>query len=365
MKLKRYVPLALALAMTLALFAGCKPKEPDPTPTPKPDPTPTVETTPTPEPTATPSLEQDEKVRVGMLKGATGLGAAYMMDNNPVMMNCMEGGSPWGPKYEFTLMAEPTEAVAALTKGEVDIAALPTNVAATLYHKLDGGIQLLALNTYGVLYILERGESVKSLGDLSGKTVHAFGQGANPEFVLNYLLAQNGLEDVTVQWHASTDEVSTLLASGEIDCAMLPVPAATAAVIQGEGVRMAIDLTREWKDAGADGVLTMGCVVARREFVEHSPEAVEQFLTDYEASITFMSDPDNLDQAAVLAETYGIIPKAAMAKKALPDANLCFVTGDDMMTGIQGYYQVLYKADPASIGGSIPDEAFYYLPKNG
>lgn len=354
MKLKRYVPLALALAMTLALFAGCKPKEPDPTPTPEPDPTPTVETTPTPEPTATPSLEQDEKVRVGMLKGATGLGACKLMEDKKDSTT-----------MEFTLMGEATEAVAALTKGEVDIAALPTNVAATLYHKLDGDIQLLCLNTYGVLYILERGESVKSLGDLAGKTVHAFGQGANPEYVLNYLLAQNDLEDVTVQWHSSTDEVSTLLASGEIDCAMLPVPAATAAVIQGEGVRMAIDLTREWKDAGADGVLTMGCVVARREFVEHSPEAVEQFLTDYEASITFMSDPDNLDEAAALAETYGIIPKAAMAKKALPDANLCFVTGDDMMTGIQGYYQVLYKADPASIGGSIPDEAFYYLPKNG
>lgn len=354
MKLKRYAALALAFAMTLALLAGCKPKEPDPTPTSEPDPTPAVETTPTPETTATPSLEQDEKVRVGMLKGTTGLGACKLME-----------GKKDSTTMEFTLMAEATEAVAALTKGEVDIAALPTNVAATLYHKLDGGVQLLALNTYGVLYILERGESVKSLGDLSGKTVHAFGQGANPEYVLSYLLAQNGLEDVTVQWHSSTDEVSTLLAAGEIDYAMLPVPAATVAAVQAEGVRMAIDLTQEWTHAGANGVLTMGCVVARKEFVENNPEAVEQFLKDYEASITFMSDPDNLEEAAALAEAWGIIPKAAIAKKALPDANLCFVTGDDMMTGIQGYYQVLYKADPASIGGSIPDEAFYYLPKNG
>lgn len=219
-----------------------------------------------------------------------------------------------------------------------------------------------------MLYILERGDALKRLTDLRGKTVHAFGQGANPEYVLNYLLEKNGLkpgEDVTVQWHPSTDEVSALLAAGEIDYAMLPVPAATAAILQGEGVRLAIDLTQEWKDAGANGVLTMGCVVARTEFVKQNPEAVEQFLKDYEASIAFMADPDNLEEAAALAETHGIIPKAAVAQKALPDANLCFVTGDDMMTGIQGYYQVLFKADPASIGGSIPDEAFYYLPQNG
>ncbi|MDE6108272.1 MAG: PhnD/SsuA/transferrin family substrate-binding protein, partial [Oscillospiraceae bacterium] len=219
MKLKRYAALLLALA----LLAGCKAKTPDPTPT--PDSTPTAEDTTPPEPTASPSLEHDEKVRGGMLKGATGLGCAKLMADKAD-----------STAVEFTLMAEATEAVAALTKGEVDIAALPTNLAATLYHKLDGGIQLLALNTYGVLYILERGNSLESLGDLSGKTVHAFGQGANPEFVLNYLLTENGLtagEDVTVQWHSSTDEVSTLLAAGEIDCAMLPVPAATAATVQG------------------------------------------------------------------------------------------------------------------------------------
>lgn len=352
MKLKPYAALLLAFAMTLTLLSGCKPKEPDPTPTPEPVSPPLVEATPTPEPTATPSLEQDEKVRVGMLKGTTGLGACKLMEDKKDSAT-----------MEFTLMAEPTEAVAALTKGEADIAALPTNVAATLYHKLDGGIQLLCLNTYGVLYVLERGENLKDLADLAGKTVHAFGQGANPEYVLNYLLEQNGLvpgEDVTVQWHASTDEVSTLLAAGEIDYAMLPVPAATAAVIQGEGVRMAIDLTEEWNAAGASGVLTMGCVVVRTEFARQNPEAVEQFLKDYEASITFMADPDNLEEAAALAETYGIIPKAAIAKRALPDANLCFVTGADMVSGIQGYYQALYQADPASIGGGIPDGAFYY-----
>ena len=336
-----------ALCLSAVLLAGCTPKTPETTPTPEPNPTTTAE------PTPTPSVAEDEKVRVAVLKGTTGLGAAKLMDEQADSST-----------MEFVVLAEPTEAVATLTKGEADIAALPTNLASTLYHKLDGGIQVLALNTLGVLYILENGDSVKTMADLRGKTIHAFGQGANPEFVLNYLLEKNCLkpgEDVTVQWYSSSDEVSTLVASGDVELAMLPVPAATAAQIQSKGaVRFALDLTKEWENAGADGVLTMGCVVARSEFVSQQPEAVNAFLEGYGASIEFMSDPDNLAEAAQLAETYGIIPKAAITQKALPDANLCFITGDDMMAGLQGYYQVLYAADPASIGGSIPDSAFFY-----
>lgn len=338
----------LALALGLALLCSCAPRQSGPTPTPEATPTPVAEVTPTPD-------VEPGKVRVAVLKGTTGLGAAKLMEDGK--------NGETGNAYDFSLLAEATEAVAALTKGEADIAALPTNLASTLYHKLDGGIQLLALNTYGVLYILEKGYTVYSVADLRGKTIHAFGQGANPEFVLNYLLTENGLtpgEDVTVQWYSTTDEVSALMASGEIELCMLPVPAATAVLARNDAVRSALDLTQEWELAGADGVLTMGCVVVRTEFAQTYPHVVEQFLKDYEASITFMADPDNLEEAARLAETWGIIPKAAIAKLALPDANLCFVTGDEMMNDIQGYYQVLYAADPASIGGSIPDGAFYY-----
>ena len=345
----------LALTLGLALLCSCTPKPAEPTPTPEPVSTPTAESTPDPG-------ALDRSLQVAVLKGPTGLGAAYMMEENPVEMDCRPDGAPWHDRYTFTLCAEPTEAVALLTKGEADIAALPTNLASTLYHKLDGGIQLLALNTYGVLYILENGDTVHSMTDLRGRTVHAYGQGANPEFALNYLLEQNGVdrESVDVQWHSSTDEVSALMAGGEADVCMLPVPAATAVLMQNGDVREALDLTQEWENAGGDGVLTMGCVVVRTEFAREHPEAVETFLEEYKASIDYMTDPANLDHAARLAETYGIVPKAAVAEKAIPAANLCFVTGDDMMDGIQGYYQVLYQADPASIGGSIPDGAFYY-----
>lgn len=338
--MKRNRILALALGLTLLCACAPKPAEPSAAPVASP----TAEATATPE-ASTQLLE----VRVSMLKGPTGLGAAKLMED--------AGGG-----YEFSVLAEPTEAVAGLTKGEIDIAALPTNLAATLYHKLDGGVTLLALNTYGVLYILENGESIQSMADLEGKTVHAYGQGANPEFVLNYLLEKNEVDAqaVDVQWHGSTDEVTALMASGEGTVCMLPVPAATAVLMQNEKVRQALDLTQEWNDAGGDGVLTMGCLVARTEFLSEHPQAVETFLEEYAASIAYMTDPDNLDGAAQLAETYGIVPKAAVAKRALPAANLCFVTGEEMKEGIQGYYQVLFQADPASIGGALPDSAFYY-----
>lgn len=350
MKIKRL----LAICLGIALLSGCTPK-PAPTPAPTPSAASTPVPTATPEPT--PSLAEDEKVRIAMLKGPTGLGACKLMEDKQNSTTT-----------EFTVCAEPTEAVALLTKGEADIAALPTNLAATLYHKTDGGIQLLALNTYGVLYILEKGgPSIRTMTDLKGKTVHAYGQGANPEFVLNYLLEQNGVEpeEVDIQWHSSTDEVTALMAEGEAEICMLPVPAATGLLMKKDEVRTALDLTEEWEKIGDNGVLTMGCVVARTEFARQNPEAVDAFLSEYKESIAYMSDPENLtrssnDNPALLAEKYGIVPKAAVATRALPDANLCFVTGDDMMAGIQGYYQVLAAADPASIGGSIPDGAFYY-----
>ena len=342
----------LALAVGLTLLCSCTPKAPRPTPA-----------EPAPPPTATPAAQTQDPgdtgffhVNVAMLKGPTGLGCAKLMEESGT------GGDAAYPYY-FEVYADPAQAVAALTKGEADIAALPTNLASTLYHKLDGGVQLLALNTYGVLYILERGDSIHAMADLEGKTIHAYGQGANPEFVLDYLLEQNGIDPdagVDVQWHASTDEVAAVMAEGEGEVCMLPVPAATGLLMKSQEIRSALDLTREWDNAGGDGELTMGCLVIRTEFARENPQAVETFLGQYEDSIAYMTDPDNLSEAAALAEKQGIVPKAAVAQRAIPDANLCFVAGRDMLDGIQGYYQVLFQADPASIGGSIPDGAFYY-----
>jgi len=338
-----------ALALGFILLTACR-SNPAPA-TPAPSPTPTA----APTASASPTPAQNTQVRAAMLKGPTGLGAAQLMAQ-------AEAGRT-DQDYAFSVLADPAQAAAQLTSGETDIAALPTNLASTLYHKTGGQIQLLALNTLGTLYILETGESVDSLEDLAGKTLYAYGQGANPEYVLDELLRRRGLdpdEDLDIAWKSSTDEIAAAMASGDAQLCMLPVPAATTVLMQAQGARVAVDLTQEWDRSGAGGALTMGCVAVRTQFAQERPDAVEAFLEDYRASIAFMSDPDHLDEAAQLAETYAIVPKAAVAKAAIPDANLCFIDGEDMIADIQGYYQVLYAADPASIGGSIPDGAFYY-----
>lgn len=354
--MKRASALALGLALALSL-AACT-KEPAVVETPVPTPSQTVEAAPTPEATPTPEpapAAGRPRVSVAVLKGPTGIGAAKLMADNDAGTTALD--------YDFTVAAAPDELQGKIINGELDIAAIPTNLAAVLYAKTEKSIQMAALNTLGVLYILENGDSVQSMADLRGKTIYATGQGANPEYVLTYLLEQNGLtpgRDVTIEWKAS-DELTALMASGEIDLCMLPVPAATGVLMQNKDVRSALDLTREWDRAVNDGsVLTMGCVVVQTKFAREHPELVDAFLEEYAASIDYVvSDPE---ASAELVAQYGITPNAAVAKAAIPQANLVCVTGKEMREGITGYYEVLYQANPKSIGGSIPDDAFYYIP---
>ena len=262
----------------------------------------------------------------------------------------------------MTLGSDPAnDIVPRLTNGELDIAAIPTNLAATLYNRTDGGIKLLALNTLGVLHILENGDTVNSLADLEGRTLYATGQGSNPEYVLNYLLEANGLDpaaDVDIQWLAS-EELTARMASGDVDLCMLPVPAATTVMMQNSDVRDAIDLNDAWTESGAQGTFTMGCLVARTEWLEENSELVPGILEEYAASIDYANSSP--EEAAALIEQYGIVPKAAVAQAAIPQASMVCITGADMK-GIADYYQVLFDADPTSIGGAIPGEDFYYIP---
>lgn len=219
---------------------------------------------------------------------------------------------------------------------------------------------MLAVNTLGVLYILEKGNSVQSMADLEGRTVYATGQGANPEFVLNYLLTENGVDpaNVDIQW-MTAQEVTAKMASSEDGACLLPVPAAAALMLQDAGVRQALSLTEEWSKVSS-GQLAMGCIVARTDYIEENPQGVENFLSAYQDSIAYMSDPANLEDAAQLVAQYGITPNAAIARSAIPQCNLVCLTGVEMKAVLEDYYQVLYDADPASIGGVLPYDSFYY-----
>lgn len=297
-----------------------------------------------------------------VLSGPTGVGAAKLM-SDVEYANENGGQTPDGtPSYidSITVEADNQAVSSALINGDADIAAVATNVAATLVNKNPESIQVLAVNTLGVLYILEKGDTVTSMADLAGKTVYATGEGANPEYVLNYLLTENGVDPSTVdiQW-MTAQEVTAQMVSSEDGICMLPVPAATALMIQDSGVRQALSLTDEWS-AVSDGELAMGCIVARTDYIEENPQGVEAFLTAYQDSIEYMSDPDHAADAAELVAQYGITPNAAIAQAAIPQCNLVYLTGDEMKSVLETYYQVLFAADPASIGGALPYDSFYY-----
>ena len=289
-----------------------------------------------------------------VLSGPTGVGAAKLMADN-------EAAESYDKVAASSTVEADNQAVSsALINGDADIAAVAPNVAASLSAKSEGAVQVLAVNTLGVLYILEKGNSVQSMADLEGRTVYATGQGANPEFVLNYLLTENGVDpaDVDIQW-MTAQEVTAQMVSSEDGICMLPVPAATALMIQDSGVRQALSLSEEWSSV-SDGELAMGCIVARTDYIEENPQGVEAFLSAYEDSIAYMSDPDNLEDAAELVAQYGITANANIAKAAIPQCNLVCLTGDEMKSVLEAYYQVLFDADPTSIGGALPDASFYY-----
>lgn len=293
----------------------------------------------------------ESPVRIAALKGPTAMGMVQMMRDD-------------GDEYEFTLAASADEVTPKLVKGEIDIAAVPANLASVLYNNTEGGVRVLAVNTLGVLYIVERGEAIQSVEDLRGKTIYTAGKGSTPEYALNYILGGNGIDpanDVTIEFKSEHAECLAALLNDADAVAMLPQPFATVAQSKAEDMRIALDLTQEW-DALQEGAETpsamiTGVVVGRSAFVEEDPEAVAAFMADYEQSVNFTLQ--NVAEAAQLIGEYDIF-EAAVAEKALPYCNITFIAGEDMRARLSGYLAELHAQDPASVGGRLPAENFYY-----
>ena len=294
------------------------------------------------------------EINLYVLSGPTGIGA----------MNLWAASDAGETKntYHITMPGANDEVVAALSKGDADIAAVATNLAATLYNKTDGGVTVLAVNTLGVLSLLSNGQEAATVSDLKGKTIYAPGQGANPEYILRYVLSGNGLDpdkDVTLRFVGEGSELLTVWQSDPEAVILAPQPVATSILMQNENAKTLFDMTEEWdKIAGGDSTLMMGCVIVRNEFLQANPGAVELFLQEYAASIE--KARSDVEGTAVLCEQYGLIPKAALAQKAIPSCGLTFVTGAEMKTGLSGYLQVMFDANPKSVGGALPGDGFYY-----
>lgn len=293
-------------------------------------------------------------VKVATLKGPTGIGMVQLMKK------AADGSAK--NNYTFSLESAPDAIQALIVNGDVDIAAIPTNLAAALYKKTDGAIKVAAVNTLGVLYILEKGNTVNSVADLRGKTLYATGQASTPEYILNYVLTKNGLTpgvDVTIEYMSEHSELATALASGTVSLGMLPEPNVTSASAQNAELRVALNLTAEWEKACGEGnVPVQGCIVVSKKFAEENKAALDAFLDEYAASVEFVNG--NIDEASTLVEEYGIMAKAALAKKAIPNCNIVFKAGDEMKTLLGDFLKVLFDANPKSVGGALPDDAFYY-----
>ncbi len=267
-------------------------------------------------------------------------------------------------EYSFTISAAIDEVTPKIVQGAYDIAAVPANLASVLYNSTDGAVQVLAVNTLGVLYIVETGDSVQSVADLKGKTIYASGKGATPEYALDYLLSANGIDpekDVTIEYKSEHSECVAAIAQTENGIALLPQPFATTAQAKNENIRIALDLTEEWEkvqeDAEEKSALITGVVVIRKEFAGQNPEAVAAFLDEYKSSTDYVNA--NVEEAAALIEKQDIVP-AAVAKKALPYCNITCIEGAEMQSMLGGYLSVLMEQNPKAVGGALPDDAFYY-----
>lgn len=339
-KFRNFLALVLSLGMVLS-FAGCAQ-------TVAPE-----ETTAAPAETAQAVVETTDvpgaPINVMVLNGTTGFGMANLMD--------AAANGEAAQEYSFTVETDASNVVAALVNGSADIAALPTNAAATVYNKTQGNVQVLALNTLGVLYLVTDGSvTVESMADLAGKTVYAPAQ--NPTFIFQYLCQANGLTDVTIDnTYAQPADLNTAVAAGEVSIAVLPEPMVTVARSKNADLVVALDLTEEWDKVAPAGSLVQGCVVVRKDFVLENAPAVHTFLEEYGASIDALTA--DVEGTAAKIEANGIFTKAAVAAKAIPNCNVCFITGEQMQQALSEFLAIMFEVAPASVGGTLPGDDFY------
>lgn len=291
-------------------------------------------------------LSDTSVMKIGALKGPTAMGMAQLLDDE---------------EYEFSIVAAPDEIVPMIVQGQVDIAAVPANLSSVLYQKTDKNISVLAVNTLGVLYLVENGDSIQSVEDLKGKTIYASGKGATPEYALNSVLEANGLDpekDVTVEYKSEHAEVVAALAQDQTAVGLLPQPFVTTALMKNENLRVALDLNDLWESSVTDGSkLVTGVVIARNDYLKEHEADVDAFMDAYKNSVEFVNS--DTDAAAKIIGDHDIIPEG-VAKKALPQCSIVFMEGDEMQTILSGYLNTLNEQNPEIIGGQLPDEDFYY-----
>ena len=297
------------------------------------------------------ALDDELEINIAVLNGTTGFGAAKMISDTESDSATLN--------YKFTVDTNPANIQAGLINGDIDIAALPTNAAAALYNKSNGKIQIAAVNTLGVLYLMTNGEEIASIKDLKGKTVYC--PANNPAYIFEAILKANGLEagkDVTLQTLTEPADVQKALAAGEAKIAVIPEPLASAARAANSNLKTPIDLTEEWEKAYGENTLMQGCIVVRTEWADKHPKELEQFLKDYKASIEYTNS--NPKEASEMIVAAGIFAKAPIAEKAIPNCNIVYIDGDKMADALSVFFEKLHAVNPTAVGGTLPDSGIYF-----
>ncbi len=314
----------------------------------------TAEASATVAPTQSPNPTEKTDIKIAALKGPTAIGMVKVMEDN--------ASGAAANNYTFTIAGAADEISTGLVKGDFDIAAIPCNLASVLYNKTQGKIKLAGVNTLGVLYIVETGDSIHSVADLKGKTIYSTGLGTTPQYTLNYILSANNIDpenDVTIEYKTEATEVAALLSESNDAVAMLPQPYVTTVMMNNDKVHIALDVAKEWEAVSKDGSsVVTGVVVVRSEFLESHKDAFDAFMKEYGTSAAYVNE--NVEEASVLVEKFDIF-KAAVIKKALPYCNITLLTGEDMKTKVNGYLTALFNQNPQSVGGALPAEEFYYM----
>lgn len=299
----------------------------------------------------TPEPVNPINVNIIGLKGPTSIGMIKLIDEKALNSD----------KYivDYTTVEAPDIITGKIINNEVQIAAVPTNLAAVLFNKTEGKVQFLAQNTLGVLYAVGKGD-ITSLEELQDKKVSISGKGSVPEYAMNYILSQKGLADkVSLDYLPDHASVAQALLAGDIDVAILPQPFVTQVQLKNPEVKILIDLNKEWEVASnKSSVLSMGCLVINKEFAENNPDFVSEFLNLYEQSVNFVNS--NPAQAAELVAKNEIINNAALVEKAIPYCNIVYKNAQDAKDEINAFLKVLFDSDNKSVGGKLPDESFYY-----
>ncbi|GAB1476386.1 ABC transporter substrate-binding protein [Bacillota bacterium] len=329
--MKKKIVFFLTMMLCFSLLAACAPKEPD-----------------------EPEAAEVTTINVASLKGPTTMGMVKLMKDKEAGIAKHD--------YNFGIYGTADEVVPMLVNGELDVALLPCNLAGVLYNKTEGAVQVAAINTLSVLYVVESGDTVNTIQDLVGKTVYSTGKGTTPEFAFNYILQQNGInpeKDLTIEYKSESTEIAAMLQTAENAIAVLPQPYITTVQMQNDKVRMALSFNEEWDKVSPDSSMVTGVVLARKAFIEENPLAFSEFLDEYKASTEYVNA--NAEEAAEWIAEYGIVAKAPVAVKALPASSIVYIDGDDMKAKVGGYLQVLFNADPKSVGGALPKDDFYFI----